>query len=496
MRLQQLASLFVASRVAGDAETVITGIQTDSRKVRPGDLFICIPGLVADGHHFAAKAAELGAAALVVERDVPTELPKLFVKDARYAMAVIACRFYGYPSREMKLIGVTGTNGKTTTTMIIEHILRDFQYKTGLMGTISMKIGDEWFEAERTTQEAADLQMNLRKMSDAGADYAVMEVSSHALELGRVKGCRFRTALFTNLTQDHLDFHKTMDRYRDAKGLFFSRLGNEFGENPEDAVYAVLNADDEASAYFAKLTSAQVIRYGLGEDADVRATDIRMSSKGTQFTVSAFGETADIAMKLVGKFNVYNALGAIASTLIERIPLADVANSLERVSGVPGRMETVEGGADIDYLVIVDYAHTPDGLENALAAIREFCQGQIITVFGCGGDRDRSKRPLMGAIAARYSDYTIVTSDNPRSENPESILLEIEPGIVAEDAERRYELIADRREAIYKAVEMASPNDVVLIAGKGHEPYQIVGSVQHHFDDRLVAQEAMRGRLK
>ncbi|RKN86894.1 UDP-N-acetylmuramoyl-L-alanyl-D-glutamate--2,6-diaminopimelate ligase [Paenibacillus ginsengarvi] len=495
MRLEQLASLFIGARISGDPCTVVTGIQTDSRKVRPGDLFLCIPGFVSDGHDFAAKAAEAGAAALVVERDVPGELPKLFVKDARYAMAVIACAFYNYPSRELKLIGVTGTNGKTTTSSLIEFILRDQRYRTGLMGTISMKIGDDWFEAERTTQEASDLQMNLRRMLDAGADYAVMEVSSHALELGRVKGCRFRTALFTNLTQDHLDFHQTMERYKAAKGLFFSRLGNAFSGDPDETAFALLNADDEASADYAKLTSAQVITYGLGENADVRATDIRMTSKGTRFTVTAFGERADITMKLVGKFNVYNALGAISSTLIEKIPLPLIANSLERVSVVPGRMETV--GDDSDYLVIVDYAHTPDGLLKALETIREFCEGRIITVFGCGGDRDRSKRPIMGSIAARHSDYVIVTSDNPRSEEPEAILREIEPGIVREGlSAERYELIADRRDAIYKAVEMASPRDVILIAGKGHEPIQIVGGVHHHFDDRLVAQEAIRGRSK
>ncbi|PYI54656.1 UDP-N-acetylmuramoyl-L-alanyl-D-glutamate--2,6-diaminopimelate ligase [Paenibacillus flagellatus] len=495
MRLEQLSSLFIASRLEGDAGTLVTGVQADSRKVRPGDLFLCVPGLVSDGHDFAAKAAEAGAAALVVERDVPVDLPKLFVRDARYAMAAVACRFYGYPSRELKLIGVTGTNGKTTTAAIIEHILRDRGFGTGLMGTINMKIGDRWYDTERTTQEAIDLQMNLRRMRDAGADYAVMEVSSHALELGRVKGCRFRTALFTNLTQDHLDFHKTMEQYRAAKGLFFSRLGNEFADDPDAASYAVLNADDDASAYFAKQTSAQVIRYGLGDGADVRASGVRLTAKGTQFTVTAFGESVDVKMKLVGKFNVYNALGAISSTLVERIPLAAIANSLERVGVVPGRMEAVEGSAD--FLVVVDYAHTPDGLENALSTVREFCEGRIITVFGCGGERDRTKRPIMGRIAARYSDYVIATSDNPRSEPPEAILGEIEPGIAAEGIGRdRYELIVDRREAIHKAVEMASPNDVVLIAGKGHEPYQIVGGVQLHFDDRLVAQEAIRGRSK
>lgn len=493
MRLDELASLFIGARIDGDPAANVAGVQTDSRKVKPGDLFLCIPGMVSDGHDFAARAAAAGAAALVVERDVPVALPKLFVKDARYAMAVIACHFYRYPSRELKLIGVTGTNGKTTTTTLIEHILRDRHFHTGLMGTISMKIGDRWFEAERTTQEASELQMNLRAMRDAGADYAVMEVSSHALELGRVKGCRFRTALFTNLTQDHLDFHQTMEQYKAAKGLLFSRLGNEFAGSADERAYAILNADDEASAEYAKLTSAQVIRYGLGSGADVRASDIRMTAQGTRFTVTAFGEQADIRMRLVGKFNVYNALGAISSTLVERIPLSAIANSLERVSVVPGRMETVEGAGD--YLVVVDYAHTPDGLENALQTIREFCAGRLITVFGCGGDRDRSKRPLMGAIAARYSDYAIVTSDNPRSEPPEAIMREIEPGLVREGAGAdRYELIADRREAIHKAVEMASSGDVILIAGKGHEAIQSVGGVQLHFDDRLVAQEAIRGR--
>jgi UDP-N-acetylmuramoyl-L-alanyl-D-glutamate--2,6-diaminopimelate ligase len=494
MQLQQFASLFPGSRLAGDGSAAIRGVQIDSRKVRPGDLFICVPGFVSDGHDFAGKAAEAGAAALVVERDVPVSLPKLFVKDARHAIAVIACHYYGYPSRELKLIGVTGTNGKTTSAMIIEHILRNQGFGTGLMGTIGTKIGGEWLDAERTTQEASELQHNLRRMKDAGADYCVMEVSSHALELGRVKGCRFRTAIFTNLTQDHLDFHGTMERYRAAKGLFFSRLGNEFSGDPDEAKFAVLNADDEASEYFAGLTSAHVIRYGLGENADVRAHHIRLSPEGTRFTVSAFGEEADVAMRLVGKFNVYNALGAIASTLAERIPLQAIANSLENVSVVPGRMETVEGG---DFLTIVDYAHTPDGLENALASIREFCQGRLITVFGCGGDRDRTKRPLMGRIAASYSDYTIVTSDNPRSEQPEAIMNEIEPGIAAAGAGAdRYEMIADRRQAIYKAIEMASRGDVVLIAGKGHETYQIIGGVKHHFDDRDVAREAIRSKSK
>lgn len=496
MRLGQFASLFLGATIEGDPGTAVTGVQTDSRLVKPGDLFLCIPGLVYDGHDYAAQAVAAGAAALVVERDVPVSVPKLFVKDARYAMAVIACHFYGYPSRQMKVIGVTGTNGKTTTTYLLENILRGQKFRTGLMGNIHIKIGDVYHENKATnTQEAPNLQKYFREMVDAGTDYCVMEVSSHALELGRVTGTRFRTAIFTNLTQDHLDFHGTMERYRAAKGLFFARLDNAFTFDPEERQYAVLNADDDASSYFAKLTSAQVVRYGLGEDADVRATDIRLTPKGTRFTVSAFGRRTDITMKLLGKFNVYNALGAISSSLVERIPLEAIRNSLENVSVVPGRMEAVDEGQD--FLVVVDYAHTPDGLENALATIREFAAGRVITVFGCGGDRDRTKRPVMGGIAARYSDYCIVTSDNPRSEPPEDILRDIEPGIVAEGAgSNHYELIVDRRSAIEKAVEMASPNDVVLIAGKGHEPYQIVGGVRLPFDDRLVAREAIRGRSK
>lgn len=492
MKLKQLAELFAGARLEGDGQTEISGIRTDSRKVRPGDLFICIPGFVSDGHTYAEEVVGAGAVALIVERDVPVNVPKLIVKDSRYAMAVVACSFYGYPSREMKLIGVTGTNGKTTTAMLIEHVLRDCGASTGLLGTVATKIGDTWTEAERTTQEAADLQASLRAMRDADTEFAVMEVSSHALELGRVKGCRFRTAIFTNLTQDHLDFHGTMERYREAKGLFFSRLGNSFSEKADESVFAVLNADDEASAYFARLTSAQVITYGMGEGADVRASDVRLASDGTRFRLSVFGEEMDIAMRLVGKFNVYNALAAITATILERIPLREIATSLAKHPGVPGRMEAVGGGEVA--LVVVDYAHTPDGLENALSAVGEFCQGRVITVFGCGGDRDRTKRPLMGEIAARLSDVVIATSDNPRTEDPQAILQEIEPGLIDGGGQGRYVLEPDRAAAIHKAVEMASPDDVVLIAGKGHETYQIIGGIRHEFDDRLVALEAIRGR--
>lgn len=495
MQLKELASQLAVSRILGDAETEFTGIQTDSRKVRPGDLFLCIPGLVTDGHQYAAKAVELGAAALVVEHDVDVNVPKLLVKDSRYAMAVIANYFYGYPSREMKLIGVTGTNGKTTSTYLIDAILSDQGLRTGLMGTIQMKIGSEITLMERTTLEAIDLQRNLRLMADAGTDYCVMEVSSHALDLGRVKGCGFRTGIFTNLTQDHLDYHETMEQYQAAKGLLFSRMGNEFHGDPSRHSYAVLNADDPASDYYAKQTAAQVITYGIDRQADVRAEDIQITSKGTRFRCVTFRGTADFHTRLVGKFNVYNALGAISAALLEGIPIEAVKQSLEAVQSVDGRMEVVDGGQP--FLVLVDYAHTPDGLENALSTIKQFAAGRIITVFGCGGDRDRKKRPLMGKVAASYSDYLYVTSDNPRSEDPQSILEDIIPGIEqAGMSSDRFELIADRREAIQKAVAQATSDDVVLIAGKGHETYQEIMGVKHDFDDRKVAKEAIRGRYR
>jgi UDP-N-acetylmuramoyl-L-alanyl-D-glutamate--2,6-diaminopimelate ligase len=494
MQLQELASVLLISRIHGDAAVSITGIQTDSRKVHQGDLFICVPGHVADGHDFAAKAIQQGASALVTERklELDPSVPQLVVKDARHAMAVLSSHFYGYASKEMKVLGVTGTNGKTTTTYLIEKILADQGFITGLMGTIQMKVGSVYTEMERTTQEAADLQKHFRSMREQGTDYCIMEVSSHALELGRVKGVHFRTGIFTNLTQDHLDYHKTMDKYKAAKGLLFSRLGNDFEADPEKRSFAVLNADDPASEILGKLTAAQVITYGIHNESDVRASQIQITAEGTQFLVSSFAGEAFFRMKLVGTFNVYNALGAIASTLAEGVPLEEIRNSLERIAVVDGRMEVVSEGQD--FLVLVDYAHTPDGLENALSTIKEFAKGKIYTVFGCGGDRDRTKRPLMGEVTAKYSDYLFVTSDNPRTENPEAILQDILPGIQeAGYPDDQFEMIVDRRTAIQKAIDRAGPGDVVLIAGKGHETYQDIMGIKHDFDDRLVAKAAIRG---
>lgn len=496
MLLKDLATYIIGSEIRGDAGTECRGISIDSRKISPGDLFICLPGHTVDGHDYAKKAAEAGAAALVVQRWLDdVTLPQLKVKDSRVAMAVLGNVFFDFPSSRMKVIGVTGTNGKTTTTYLIERILLDQEKSAGLIGTIQRRYAGQTFPMSGTTPESLDLQRYLHEMIEADANYCVMEVSSHALDQGRVKGTKFRTAVFTNLTQDHLDYHKSMEEYRAAKGLLFSRLGNTYASSPEERSYAVLNADDPASAYFAKQTAAEIVTYGVDQEADVRASNIRITAKGTTFHADTFLGNIDITLKMVGKFNVYNALAAMTVALLEGVSLQDIKSSLEAVPGVDGRVEAVNEGQS--FAVIVDYAHTPDGLENVLNAVNEFARGRVICVFGCGGDRDRTKRPIMGKIAARLSGYVIVTSDNPRTEDPELILKDIEAGLEEDGVpQERYELIVDRREAIEKAIEMASPEDVVLIAGKGHETYQLIGKEVHDFDDRIVAKEAIRGLNK
>lgn len=492
MRLKEVAELLLTARLVGDGETELTGIETDSRKVTKGQLFICLRGHTVDGHLFAPQAAGAGAAACITERELAINIPQLIVKDCRLAMAVIANHYYSHPSQTLKLIGVTGTNGKTTTTYLIEQILNDQLKPTGVIGTIELRYAGQSFPMSGTTPQSLQLQRYLSEMRDSGILYCAMEVSSHALEQGRVKGCRFRTAVFTNLTQDHLDYHATMSRYAAAKGLFFSRLGNVYAAKESDRSYAVLNADDGLSAQYAELTAAEFVTYGIDNDADVRASNIRITAQGTSFHVSTFRGDADVTLQMVGKFNVYNALAAISAVLIEGVELGAITASLSAIPGVPGRVESVNAGQS--FTVIVDYAHTPDGLENVLRAVQQFAEQRIICVFGCGGDRDRTKRPLMGLIAAKYADYAIITSDNPRTEPPELILKDIEAGLTNSNIDTgKYELIADRKSAIQKAVEMASPGDVVLIAGKGHETYQDINGIKHPFDDRIVAKEAIRG---
>lgn len=497
MKLRELADLLPSAVVQGDTEVECTGIANHSRRVSPGDLFVCIsgiPGYQEDRHPYANDAVLAGAAAVVAERRIEVNLPLILVKDSRHALAVLAAHFNEYPSDKLKLIGVTGTNGKTTTAHMIEAILRYAGNKTGLMGNIGTKIGDTLFETDINTQEPPSLQANLRRMVDAECEYAVMEVTSQGLDAGRVLGCDFRTAVFTNVTQDHLDYHGTMDNYIAAKGLFFSRLGNGYSDDPDVRKFAVLNADDPASAVFQKLTAAHVLTYGIEAEADVRAENVQLSARGTSFRLVTYQGTIEMRIGMVGTFNVYNALAAITAALAEGLSLETIRDGLVSLPGVPGRLEIVDEGQP--YLVLVDYAHTPDGLDNMLRAIKAFAEHRIITVFGCGGDRDRTKRPIMGGIAAEFSDYVIVTSDNPRSEDTARILSDIEVGLREKHYPvERYVMMPDRAAAIEHAVALANPGDVVVIAGKGHETHQISKDGTAHFDDREVARVAIRKRM-
>ncbi|RAL26012.1 UDP-N-acetylmuramoyl-L-alanyl-D-glutamate--2,6-diaminopimelate ligase [Thermoflavimicrobium daqui] len=491
MRLEDIIQPLILKQVIGDLGTEIKGIKIDSRQVESGDLFIALRGLTVDGHRFIDKAISQGAAAVMVEEPISANIPVVIVPDTRRAMAMAAATFYRHPTKELKVIGVTGTNGKTTTTNLIQHILNDQDQKTGLIGTISMKVGNREYKVNNTTPEIVDLQRSFRWMLDEGCKYAAIEVSSHGLVMGRTRGCEFHIAVFTNLTQDHLDYHETMEKYRDAKGLLFNQLGTRYSDDPQFNQVAVLNADDPVSKHYANTTSAQVITYGIDQKADVRAENIRITATGTRFMLRSFGGDIEMNLQLVGKFNIYNALAAVSVALLEGISLEKVKKSLESISGVNGRFERVQAGQN--FTVLVDYSHTPDSLENALQTIREFVDGRVICVVGCGGDRDRSKRPVMAQIAEKYSDLTIITSDNPRTEPPEEIIAEMVAGIKGVNL-KRYETIVDRREAIHFAIHQAKANDVVLIAGKGHETYQEINGVRYDFDDRLVAKAAIESR--
>lgn len=466
----------------------ITSIENDHRKVQKGSLFICIKGYTVDGHDFAEAAQQNGAAAIVAERELAVNVPVIIVNNTTRVMAVLANAFYGQPTKRLHLIGITGTNGKTTTSHLIEKILSDRGNKTGLIGTMYTKIADKTIETKNTTPESLTLQKTFYQMVEEGVDTAVMEVSSHALDLGRVHGCDFDVAVFTNLTQDHLDYHKTLDEYRRAKSLLFAQLGNTFEQKTPK--FAVLNADDPASELFMRSTAAHIITYAIESHADIRAVNIQMTSTGTHFDLLIGENHFPVQIQFIGKFSVYNVLASIAAALVSGVPLTDIIHSLESVKGVAGRFELVQGGQD--FTVIVDYAHTPDSLENVLRTIQHFARKKVFVVVGCGGDRDRTKRPLMAQIACKYATNPIFTSDNPRSEDPLSILKEMEAGVQGGDCP--YQVIPDRKEAIHQAVQMASTDDVILIAGKGHETYQIIGDVVHDFDDRLVAREAIEER--
>lgn len=485
--LQTLTPYYNYSGQGDDID--ITAIEFDSRLVVPGSLFVCLEGAQTDGHRYAEQAVQQGAVAILAQKELSVGVPTILVPDTRRALALISAVFYANPTKRLRLIGVTGTNGKTTVTHLLEQIFEREGKLTGRIGTVGMKIGHEIKDVKNTTPESAELQKAFAHMVEADCEYAFMEVSSHAIQMGRVRGCSFQGVIFTNLTQDHLDYHGTMEEYKRAKGLVFAQLGND--HDSERPKYAILNADDPASDYYREVTPVQVITYGIDQpQADVRATNIRMNSQGTIFTVESFKGKEEFKVGLLGKFNVYNLLSAIAVGLAEGLSLADMSESLARLQGVRGRMEPVDAGQD--FTVLVDYAHTPDSLENVLATVQEFAEQKIICVVGCGGDRDRTKRPIMAQISCQYADVSIFTSDNPRSENPEQILKDMVAGVEGDQAERKYTTIVDRRQAIFEAIAQANVGDVILIAGKGHETYQQIQQQRVHFDDREVALEALQ----
>jgi len=485
MKLNDLLHALLTYKQVGKGDPEIKTIESDSRAVTDGSLFVCIPGYTVDGHDFAEQAVQQGAVALISEKEINVSVPVILVRDAHRALAELANRFYQHPTKSFSLIGITGTNGKTTVSHLIEQIHRDKKQITGLIGTINMKIADEEFETKNTTPEPLLLQKQFAKMRDRNVDTAVMEVSSHALTLGRVRGCDYDIAVFTNLTQDHLDYHGTMEEYRQAKGLLFSQLGNTYDTGRKKV--AVLNGDDDAAQQYEQMTSAHILRYGIDRPADIKADHISFSANGTRFRLSTPEENRDVKLMLTGKFSVYNALAAIAACLANGLDLDHILNSLEKIAGVPGRFELVDEGQG--FPVIVDYAHTPDSLENVLLTVKEMTEGNVFAVVGCGGDRDRTKRPLMAKIATEIADTAVLTSDNPRSEDPERILDDMVEGVKG-----HYVRITDRSEAIRHAIQNAVNGDVVLIAGKGHETYQIVGDQVLDFDDREIARQAIKER--
>jgi UDP-N-acetylmuramoyl-L-alanyl-D-glutamate--2,6-diaminopimelate ligase len=486
MKLQKLIEhLHLLAPIKGD-NPEITSIENDSRKVKKGSLFICIKGFTVDGHDFAEAAVRNGAVAILAESKLKVFVPVIVVKDTTRAMAVLADTFFGQPTKKLHLIGITGTNGKTTTSHLIEKIFSAANKKTGLIGTIYTKVADQTIEMKNTTPDSLTLQKIFHQMNQSGVSVAVIEVSSHALDMGRVQGCEFDIAVFTNLSQDHLDYHLTMDEYKRVKGLLFAQLGNTF--NQKRPKFAILNADDPASVMYQKSTVAHVVTYGIDNEADIQAKNIQMTATGTRFELVIEGVSNPVRLQLIGKFSVYNVLASISAAMVLGIPIQTIILTLEGISGVAGRFELINSGQN--YTVIIDYAHTPDSLENVLKTIQHFAKKRIFVVIGCGGDRDRSKRPLMAHIACHYGTDAIFTSDNPRSEDPLAILMDMEAGVQGE----KYIIIPDRKEAIRTAIGQATAGDVIIIAGKGHETYQIIGHQIYDFDDRIIAREAIEGR--
>lgn len=471
MLLKELLKDISVLECTADLTQEITAVCYDSRKAEPGCLFVAVSGFAADGNRFIPMALEKGAAAVVTAKKPEGEVPYVLVESDRLALALLGCNFYGNPARQMTMVGITGTNGKTSSTLLLKQVLEQVQgAKVGLVGTMANMIGQEIIPTERTTPESLDLQALFARMRDAGCTHVVMEVSSHALTLERVGGVHYDVVAFTNLTEDHLDFHKTMDAYCDAKAELFRRCGK-----------AVINMDDDYSDRILAAAACPVLTTSVKQAEGLHAEDVELHAEGIRFT-AVLGEAREqVSLPIPGGFTVYNALTVLGCAYELGISLHDCAAALRIAQGVKGRVEVVPTPGK-DYTVLIDYAHTPDALENVLRSVRDFCKGRLISVFGCGGDRDPMKRPIMGHIGAQLSDLAVITSDNPRTEEPMAIIRDIVKGVKQEDGE--YIVIEDRPAAIRYAMDIAEKNDIIVLAGKGHETYQDIGGHKRHLDER------------
>ncbi|MEM0896700.1 MAG: UDP-N-acetylmuramoyl-L-alanyl-D-glutamate--2,6-diaminopimelate ligase [Verrucomicrobiota bacterium] len=475
------------AKISGSTDSEISSLCCDSREVEQGSLFAALRGLEVDGHSFIDAAVDKGAAAIVAEEAARGNTPWVEVGDARAALSAIADIFHDRPSLKMKVAGVTGTNGKTTVTFLLQHILKTAFFRSGSIGTVHYEIGDRIEPATHTTPESLELQRLLEAMVDEGCRSVVMEVSSHALLQKRVNDVEFDVAIFTNLSRDHLDYHGSMGAYFEAKRTLFSMVARQ---QEKTSPFFVINTDDPFGEKLARefADSVNVIGYGMNSRADFRVTDFGFSQKGTEFTLEAKGRSMKVRVPLIGKFNIYNALAAIAAADCMGIQLRQVLRCLDEIPQVPGRMESVADNAR--YMVFVDYAHTPDALENALKTVREMMPRRVYCVFGCGGNRDVPKRKLMGQVASKLADHTFITSDNPRKEDPMNIIEDVKTGFDSAN----YEVVEDRQEAIFKAVSVLKPGDMLLVAGKGHEAEQKFSDRTIPFDDRQIARFAIRDR--
>ncbi len=479
MRLREILCGIEVLDFSGDLDTDIEGICYDSRKACKGDLFICIKGFSSNGHEYASKAYENGCRAFLAQEDIDVQGAVVVkVENTRKEMAKAASNFYNNPSKDIQLTGVTGTNGKTTITYLVKSSIESMGRDSGIIGTIKTYTGKRDIESERTTPESLELQEYFHEMIQSGIGSCVIEVSSHSLELDRVHGCDFKYGIFTNLTPEHMDFHNDIESYMNAKEKLFHMTSKA----------NIINIDDKWGRRIydnVKEAKAKRISYAIRENADIMAKDVKISSEGVTYTMVTPDYEIDIELSIPGEFSVYNSLAAAALLYVMGVSRENIQRSIGLCAGVPGRFESISGKNG--ETAIVDYAHTPDALENILRAAGSFAQGRIITVFGCGGDRDTTKRPVMGGISQKYSDMSIVTSDNPRTEDPDEIIKDVLAGM--DVAAENYQVEKDREIAIKNAVSMAKEGDVVVIAGKGHETYQIIGSEKIHFDDREIARK-------